>query len=72
MKALSFETEAEALQRSKDEADSHGCGDSEMTQYWWSVSQATDGTWCCWIGDDSVNNNETILNKEIKKHDENI
>ena len=54
MRAISFSIEAEALQRSKDEAYSHGCNENTETQYWWAVSQATDGSWCCWIGDDQV------------------
>jgi len=53
-KAIAYDTEAEALQRSKDKAYSLGCNENTTTQYWWDVSLSTDGNWCCWIGDDSV------------------
>ena len=70
MRAISFSTEAEALQRSKDEAYSRGCNESSTTRFWWSVSQATDDSWCCWIGDDVVE--DEVSEKEEKKNEENV
>lgn len=69
MRAISFTTEAEALQRSKDEAYSRGCDENTTTQYWWTVSQATDDSWCCWIGEEQVI--DTVVELE-KKTDEEI
>tara|TARA_Y100000361_G_scaffold90102_1_gene80125 strand:- start:559 stop:771 length:213 start_codon:yes stop_codon:yes gene_type:complete len=68
MRAISFNTEAEALQRSKDEAYSRGCDENTTTQYWWAVSQATDDSWCCWIRDDQVD--DEVSEKEQKTDEE--
>ncbi len=53
-RAIEFNTEEEANTRSHNEAVDRGCPPSDVTQYWWNVSESTVGTWCCWIGDDVV------------------
>ncbi len=51
-RAIEYNTEVEALGRSKTEATNKGC--LGTTKYWWPVGESTVATWCVWIGNDTV------------------
>lgn len=54
MKYLIYNTEAEARERSLQEALNRGASPSTVTQYWWSWRETSGGQWALLIPDADV------------------
>ena len=70
MKIIEYDTEEEALARSKEEAYKKGCNENTITQYWWGVREGTNGKWGLLVGQDSVEEETIEINDDWFKVEE--
>ena len=70
MKIIEYNTEEEALARSKVEAYKNGCDETTTTQYWWAVREGTNGKWGLVICDDMVDEDMIEVSEEWFKQEE--
>jgi len=70
MKIIEYNTEEEALARSKVEAYKNGCDATTTTQYWWAVQEGTNSKWGLRVGDTEVAEDTIEVSEEWFKQEE--